>query len=120
MFIITWRNKSKTMINDKLQGILGLCRKAGKMSLGHDATITSIKKRKSQLVITCCDASDRLKKEMQDECSYDNRNIKYIDVSFSMKELSLCINARAGVISIDDQGFANKLESIITGGYEND
>ena len=57
---------------------------------------------------------------MQDECSYDNRNIKYIDAPFCMKELSFCINARAGVISIDDYGFAQKLENIITGGYEND
>ena len=108
------------MIDNKLQGLLGLCRKAGKMSLGHDAVITSVKKRKSKLVITCCDASERLKREMQDECSYDNRNIKYIDVSFDMKELSLCINARAGVISIDDTGFAKKVYSIISGGYEND
>lgn len=57
---------------------------------------------------------------MQDECSYDNRNIKYIDVSFDMKELSLCINARAGVISIDDSGFADRMTEIITGGYVND
>ncbi len=90
------------------------------MSLGHDAVITSIKKRKAKLVITCCDASDRLKNEMKDECSFDNRNIKYIDTDFTMKELSLCINARAGVISIDDYGFSDKLHSIITGGYEND
>ncbi len=89
------------------------------MSLGHDAVVTSIKKRKAQLVITCCDASERLKKEMQDECSYDNRNIKYIDVPFTMKELSLCTNARAGVVSIDEYGFAKKIESMITGGYEN-
>lgn len=101
------------MISDSLRGMLGLCRRAGKMSLGHDAVITSIKKRKAQLVITCCDTSERLKREMQDECSYDNRNIKYIDVSFNMKELSLCINARAGVISIDDSSFAEKLYSII-------
>lgn len=108
------------MINDKLQGLLGLCRKANKMSLGHDAVITSIKRRKAQLVITCCDSSERLKREMQDECSYDNRNIKYTDASFSMKELSFCINARAGVISIDELGFAKKIESIIMGGNEND
>lgn len=108
------------MINDKLQGLLGLCRKANKMSLGHDAVITSIKKRKAQLVITCCDSSERLKREMQDECSYDNRNIKYMDATFSMKELSFCINARAGVISIDDNGFSKKIDSIIMGGNEND
>ena len=108
------------MISDNLSGFLGLCRKAGKMSLGHDAVVTSVKKRKAKLVITCCDASDRLKNEMKDECSFDNRNIKYIDAPFCMKELSFCINARAGVISIDDYGFAQKLENIITGGYEND
>lgn len=115
-----WRNRLRTMINEKLSGLLGLCRRAGKMSLGHDAVITSIKKRKAKLVITCCDTSDRLKREMQDECSYDNRNIKYIDVSFDMKELSLCINARAGVISIDDSSFAERMAEIITGGYVND
>lgn len=108
------------MISDNLKGFLGLCRKAGKMSLGHDAVITSIKKRKAKLVITCCDASERLKNEMRDECSFDGRNIKYIDTSFPMKELSLCISSRAGVISIDDEGFAKKLYNIITGGYEND
>ncbi len=101
------------MISDKLNGLLGLCRKAGKISLGHDATVTSIKKRKAKLVITCCDASDRLKNEIQDECTFDGRNIPYIDASFNMKELSLCINARAGVISIDDQGFAKKLITIL-------
>ena len=120
MFITAWRNRLRTMIDNKLQGLLGLCRKANKMSLGHDAVITSIKKRNAELVITCCDSSERLKREMKDECSYDNRNIKYMDVPFTMKELSFCINARAGVISIDESGFAKKIESIITGGYEND
>lgn len=90
------------------------------MSLGHDAVITSVKKRKAKLVITCCDASERLKNEMKDECSFQNRNIKYTDAPFGMKELSLCINARAGVISIDDYGFADKITEIMTGGYEND
>ncbi len=108
------------MMTDNLKGFLGLCRKAGKMSLGHDAVITSIKKRKAKLVFTCCDASERLKNEMKDECSFDNRNIKYIDTSFTMKELSFCISSRAGVVSIDDYGFAEKLETILTGGYEND
>ena len=71
------------MINDKLKGYFGLCRKAGKMSLGHDAVVTSIKKRNAKLVLTCCDTSQRLKNEMKDECSFDNRNIKYIDTDLN-------------------------------------
>ena len=35
-----------------------------------------------------------------------------------MKELSLCIGTKAGVVSIDDRGFAKKLYSIMNGGNE--
>ena len=35
-----------------------------------------------------------------------------------MSELGFAIGKKAGVISIDEEGFANKLYSIITGGYE--
>ncbi len=108
-----WRRKSKKMITDNLKGIFGLCRRAGKMSLGHDAVVTSIKKRKAGLVITCSDASERLKREIKDECAFDGRNIKYIDAPFKRDELSLCISSKAGVISIDDQGFAEKLITIL-------
>lgn len=101
------------MMTDSLKGILGLCRRAGKMSIGHDAAVSSIKKRKAFLSITCCDASERLKKEIADECGFERRNIPYVDAKFDMKELSLCIGTRAGVISIDDRGFADKLNSIL-------
>ena len=106
------------MITNNLNGLLGLCRKACKMAIGHDAVITSIKQGKSKLAITCCDASPRLKKEILDECNFNNRNIKYVDAPFTMSELGFAIGKKAGVISIDEEGFANKLYSIITGGYE--
>ncbi len=108
-----WRNKSKKMIKDNLKGLFGLCRRAGKMSLGHDAVVTAIKKHNAQLVITCNDASERLKREIKDECSFDGRNIKYIDAPFKRDELALCISSKAGVISIDDQGFAEKIITIL-------
>ncbi len=106
------------MMNNNLNGLLGLCRKAGKLAIGHDAVITSIKQRKSFLALTCCDASNRLKKEIADECGFNGRNIKYVDAPFTMSELGFAIGKKAGVISIDEEGFANKLLSIITGGYE--
>ena len=112
-FMTVWRRKLKKMITDNLKGLFGLCRRAGKMSLGHDAVVTSIKKRKAGLVFTCSDASERLKREIKDECSFDGRNIKYIDGTFKRDELSLCISSKAGVISIDDQGFAEKLITIL-------
>lgn len=91
------------------------------MSLGHDAAVSSIKKRNAYLAITCRDSSDRLKREIKDECSFDGRDIPYVDANFDMKELSLCIGSRAGIITIDDKGFAERLYRIlvVTGGYVN-
>ncbi len=100
-------------MTDKLKGSLGLCRKANKMAIGHDAVVASIKARKAYLSIACQDASERVKREIADECSFDNRKIPFVEADFAMQELSLCIGKRAGVISIEDRGFAEKLQSIL-------
>lgn len=102
------------MLNNDLKGLLGLCRRSGKLSLGHDASVAAIKKRKAYLAVTCNDSSERLKKEIADECGFNNRNVKYIDAPFDMKELSFAIGTRAGVFTVDDSGFAEKLYSIFT------
>ena len=105
-------------MNNELKGILGLCRRAGKICLGHDASVASIKQRKAFLAITCADTSDRLKKEIADECNFDSRKTKFLVAEFTMQDLGFAIGKKAGVFTITDEGFANKLYSILTGGYE--
>ncbi len=106
------------MTDNKLKGHLGLCRRAGKMSLGHDAAVTQIKKRKACLTVLCKDSSERLVKEIKDECSFDNRNIKCITVSLTSDELYSYIGSKAKVFTIDDKGFADTLLRDLTGGNE--
>lgn len=84
------------------------------MSLGHDAAVGSIKQRKAYLAFTCSDSSERLKSEIADECSFDKRKTRYVNADFTMKELSLAIGTRAGVVTIDDRGFADKLNDYLT------
>ncbi|MCH5191768.1 MAG: ribosomal L7Ae/L30e/S12e/Gadd45 family protein [Oscillospiraceae bacterium] len=105
---------------EKLKGLLGLCRRAGKLSVGHDAAVASIKSGKAFLAVTCADSSQRLKKEIADECTYKGRNIKYADTDLTMQELFTAIGARAGVIAVEESGFADRLYEYLTGGYEYD
>ena len=107
-------------MNNDLKGILGLCRRAGKMSLGHDASVTSIKQRKAFLAITCSDASDRLKKEIAEECGFDSRKTKFLVADFTMQDLGLVIGKKTGVFTIDEENFAKRLYTILTGGHEYD
>ena len=77
------------MMDDKALGLLGIARRAGRLSLGHDA-------------------SDRLEREFfrmtQGEKSIPLRRVRY-----TMEQFHRAIGAKAGVLTVDDDGFAEKL-----------
>ena len=50
-------------MNNKLLSFLGLCRRAGKMTIGNDAVIEEINNGKSCLVLLAGDASQRTARE---------------------------------------------------------
>ena len=104
------------MTDSKLKGHLGLCRRAGKMSLGHDAAVTQIKKRKAYLAVLCSDSSERLFREISDECTFDGRNIQCISTKITSDELYLYTGSKAKVFTVDDKGFAKTLFNDLTGG----
>lgn len=106
------------MTENKLKGSLGLCRRAGKMSVGHDAAVTQIKKKKAFLAVCCKDASERLVREIRDECEFGGRNIKFITADITSEEIYFYIGARAKVFTVDDRGFAEMLINKLTGGNE--
>lgn len=106
------------MPENKIKGLLGLCRRAGKMSLGHDAAVTQIKKQKAFLAVCCKDSSERLINEIRDECNFRNRNIPFLAANITSDEIYYYIGTKTKVFTIDDKGFADKIYSDLTGGNE--
>ena len=103
-------------MNDKKQlSLLGLCRKADKLSLGHDASIGSIAVARAKVCLLCSDASQRLKAEFERAVSYDDRNIPLVFMPFTMEDIKNATGRNAAVLTINDEGFARsflKLERI--------
>lgn len=98
-------------MNSKLQGMLGMARRANKVSLGHDAADSSLKENKAKLVLLSSDASDRLKNEM--EQSSLRYHSKCIVLDCDMKQLGAILGAKlSAVISINDTGFAQRIEEL--------
>ena len=97
-------------MNDKFLSLLGMARRSGRVSLGHDAVIGSIIKNKAKLCILSSEASERLKKEIRHACTYENKNIPVIVTSYDILTLSSAIGSKAAVVSIDDEGFAKALQ----------
>jgi ribosomal protein L7Ae-like RNA K-turn-binding protein len=95
------------MNNDNFSGLLGLCRKAGKMSVGHDESKLSVRNKKASLCILASDSSERLKKEFGSLCR--ENGVTVISVPYTIEQFAFIIGLKAGVITVNDEGFAKKL-----------
>ena len=100
------------MSEQKFLSLLGMARRTGRLSLGHDAAEEAIVKNKAKLCLCCADASARLQREMQHNCCFAHKSIPYLTLPVSMAALSKAIGSKAAVVTVDDEGFAKRLGSL--------
>lgn len=106
-------------MNSNAFNIFGICRKAHKLSMGHDACKAAVKSKKACLCLMCSDSSQRIYDEFDALCK--NSGVPFKRIPLTIKELSYYTGYKAGVITVDDSGFAeviNKNLNNITIGEE--
>ncbi|MBP3442143.1 MAG: ribosomal L7Ae/L30e/S12e/Gadd45 family protein [Clostridia bacterium] len=94
-------------MNDSALSLLGLCRKAGKLSLGHDACKASLNAGNASLCVICSDASERLNEEIT--ALAEKAEVRIVDVSYTMLDIKNAVSFKAAVFTVDDEGFAKTL-----------
>lgn len=89
-------------------GTLGICRKAGKCSLGYTKTEESVKANKVFAIFIASDISPKTEKELR----YITRDkeIPVIKTHYSIFEISNSVGMKTGIIAIEDNGFAVALK----------
>ena len=99
-------------MNRKLLSFLGLCRRAGRLSLGYDAAVSAMEGGQSKLILFCPDLSARSRRGiLQTASAYE---VEALELSESMQEIESALGKRAGIVSINDCGFAKKTRMLIT------
>ena len=94
---------------DKLLSLMGLCRRAGKLGVGHDAVFDAVRKGRARAVILTADASGRHERELE-AASFP---CKVIHAGFTMEEAGLAVGKRSCIFSVEDGGFANAIEKTL-------
>ncbi len=94
---------------DKLLSLMGLCRRAGKLDVGHDAVFDAVRKNRARLVILTTDASPRHKRELE-AASFDGR---IIQAGFTMEQAGLSLGKQSCLFAVEDEGFANAIEKTL-------
>ncbi len=101
------------MHKEKALSMLGMSRRAGRLSMGHDMAEKSIKSHKARLVIFCCDASPRLVDEFKKTLENARLDIPVIVTEFTMSEIHFSIGYKAGVMTLDDDNFAKRIIELL-------
>lgn len=92
-------------MHSKILSMIGLARRAGKLSMGHDMALESLKKRKAKLIVFCSDVSPRLINEFEKK----NSNVPIIKSDITMDEVHFSVGKKVGVMTVDDENFSKRL-----------
>ncbi len=101
------------MQNKNYLSLLGLARRAGKLSMGHDTVLESIRKRKAKLLLFSSDIAERLVDEMTKATERFCPALPCCRLTETMEELHLALGYRAGVLAVNDSHFADRLIELI-------
>lgn len=91
------------MSNNPVLSRLGFARKAGRLSLGFSASKEAIALNKARLIIIANDISPKTEKEI---IYFANGRCPVRKIDFDLETVSRSIGFRAGVIAVNDDGFA--------------
>ena len=100
--------------SQKIYGLVGLARRAGKLSFGTESCQETIQKGKAKLVLIASDSSPRTKKNFEQLCQTYQVPIRMIG---TIEELSKSIGqTNKAMVVIKDENFAKELLKRIDGG----
>ena len=105
-------------MNEPLLNMLGIARRAGKLSIGFEAAAEAVRYGKSRLIVAAADVSAKTEKEIryligrrgaegkQPDGKPPDGFLGIIRIPFDMKTMSKAIGTKAGILSVDDDGLA--------------
>lgn len=102
------------MPNKKYLSMLGMARRAGKLSMGHDMAVKAVMEHKTDLIIFACDVSNRLINEFKvcaKKANADDIEIKQI--AEAIDDIHRALGYKAGVITVNDTNFSGRIKELI-------
>lgn len=91
---------------NKTLGVMGLARRAGKLLIGHDAVLLSIRTGKALTVLLTSDASPRHKREIE-AASFKG---KIISLPVTMEEAGIATGKKSCIFALEDEGFVKAID----------
>ena len=92
---------------DKVLNLLGLCRRAGRLEAGFDVCREAARDGKAALLLAASDVSEKTFKNLRYEAQ--RAGIGAVRLRAGMEELGRACHIKAGVVAVNDTGFAGAI-----------
>ena len=104
--------KSDKLPTERLSGLLGMARRAGRLTIGFHAVAARITDGKTDLVLFAADLSEKTGKELQ--YAAKEKTVKMFRIPLGKQELAHILGCEkpVGVLAIEDKGFAASIEKL--------
>ena len=99
-------------MQNKALSLLGFARKAGRLAVGMQAAVESAKRGKAALVLVSREISEKSRKEICFHC--EKHSIKFAVTDLGIYDITQAIGTKAGIVAIEDEGFAAAIAKNIT------
>ncbi len=98
----------------RILGILGLSRKAGKLILGFDMTVEAMQKGTAASVLLSGDCSERTARNIKRIA--EETGTEVLILPLTIDEIGFAVAKRAGVLAVCDSGFTKKIKELLDDG----
>lgn len=98
-------------MNEPILSLLGMARRAGKLSLGFEAVSQAVQRGKAKAVFLASDLSPRTERELQRICAPKNIPVKRLP--FSIQAITAAVGTSSGTAAVLDNGFASRAMELL-------
>lgn len=99
-------------MNDRVTGLIGLARRAGKVAVGYDAAATAVREGKGSLGLCACDLSPKSRKEWLFSVSRSSVPVRTLPLTKETLGAALGVHKPVGIITVCDEGFARAIGAL--------
>ena len=97
-------------MDNKLTGLLGICRRAGHLVVGFDAVKALILSQKAKCILTTADLSKKTVKELRFRLEEHHVPMYTLSVDKNTLATALGFQKPIGVVATDDNGFSAAIQ----------
>ena len=94
---------------NEVLSLLGLCRRAGRVSIGYAEVKQSLVSKTAKAVFVSRDISEKTLKEL----IFFAKDVNVIKLPCDMAELSAALGIKTKTVSVNDEGFSQKAQSLV-------